>query len=95
MHGGGGRGDARASCASPLGTPLPAENKSLQKRLGALVNYFLSYLPWFLIRDILVRIRMRIRILGSQPLTNGSGSVPKSSVTIRMAQLFHVVMNEI
>ncbi len=35
------------------------------------------------IHDILVRIRMRIRIRGSVPLTSGSGcgSVPKSSVT--------------
>jgi hypothetical protein len=37
------------------------------------------------IREILVRILMRIRILGSVPLTNGSGcgsgSVPKYSVT--------------
>jgi hypothetical protein len=35
----------------------------------------------FRIRDIFARIRMRVRILGFVPLTVGSGSVPKSSVT--------------
>jgi hypothetical protein len=44
------------------------------------------------IPDILVRIRTRIWILGSVPLTNGSGSVPKSSVAFRMHknQFFHI-----
>jgi hypothetical protein len=44
------------------------------------------------IREILLRILMRIRILGSVPLTNGSGrgsgSVPKYSVTFRMHENF-------
>jgi hypothetical protein len=54
----------------------------------------------FRIRDILVRIRMLIRILGSVPLTNGfecgsgcdCGSVPKSSATLRMQKInfFHI-----
>jgi hypothetical protein len=44
----------------------------------------------FRIRDILVRIRMRIPILGSISLTNGSGcgAVPKSSVTFKMQKLY-------
>ncbi len=41
----------------------------------------------------LVRIRMRMRILGSVPLTNGFGSVPKSSVTLRMQYLFFIFVN--
>ncbi len=40
----------------------------------------------FRILDILVRIRMQIRILGSVLLTHGSGSVSKSSVNFRMQQ---------
>ncbi len=47
------------------------------------------------IRDILVRIRMRMRILGSVPLTNrygcGCGSVPKSSVTLRMQKIYFFI----
>ncbi len=46
----------------------------------------ISFLTVFQVRDILVLIRMRIRILGCVPLTNGCGSVPKSSVTFRMQQ---------
>jgi hypothetical protein len=30
MHRGGGRGDARASCASPLGTPLAADHLNVK-----------------------------------------------------------------
>jgi hypothetical protein len=41
----------------------------------------------FRIRDILVRIQMRIRILGFEPLTNGCRSVPKYSVTFRMQKI--------
>ncbi len=48
----------------------------------------------FRIRDILLRIR--IRILGSVPLTNGSRSVPKSSVTqdakIQFFSYFFIVL---
>jgi hypothetical protein len=45
------------------------------------------------VRDILVRIRMRIRILGSVPLANGSGcgSAPKSFVTLRMQKYIFFV----
>jgi hypothetical protein len=58
------------------------------------------YNPVFRICDILVRIRMRIRILGSVLLTNGSecGSVLNSSVTFRMPNFFiffNVLINEI
>ncbi len=58
--------------------------------------------PVFQIRDILILIRMRI--LGSVRLTNGSvcgcGSVPKSSVTFKMQKnyffiLFNVLINKI
>jgi hypothetical protein len=60
----------------------------------------------FRILYILVWIRMRIRILGTAPLAYGSGcvygcgSVPKSSVTIRMqkikfCQIFNVLIIEI
>ncbi len=48
--------------------------------------------PVFQIYDILVRIRMRIRILGSFPLTNGSGcgSGPQSSVTWMQKNRFFI-----
>ncbi len=36
------------------------------------------------IRDILVRIRMRIRILGSVPVTNGSGMPKNIRIRVRM-----------
>jgi hypothetical protein len=49
----------------------PATQSSINK-----VGVLHIFLPVFRVRDIWVRIR--IRILGSVPLTNGSGSVPKS-----------------
>jgi hypothetical protein len=53
---------------------------------------FLILKPVFRIRDVFLGIRMRIRILGSVPLTNGCGSecgsVPKSSVTFRMQKKY-------
>jgi hypothetical protein len=53
-------------------------------------NTSVAFIPNFRIRDILVRIR----ILGSVPLTKGSGSVPKSSVTFRLKKnLFFNIFN--
>jgi hypothetical protein len=43
---------------------------------------FLSFNAVLWIRDILVRIRMRIRNLGSVPLSNGCGSVRPKTILI-------------
>jgi hypothetical protein len=75
-------------------------NLFLPDGAGTTFSRILAFSAEFRIRDILVWIRMRIRILGSLPLNNGSGSVPKPSVTFRMQKyilsiIFNVLINEI
>jgi hypothetical protein len=53
-------------------------------RLNSVVTFvLLSSFQCFWIRDILVRIRIRIRILGSVPLSNGSGRPKNIRIRIR------------